>query len=133
DKHAIVQWQKVITNFRCQIKDNIGADLAKITDCRFSTTNSAEQIALSIGLMNTMSPYFTYSMTIMCGIPEIRLEGTVEDWKRIRSLLNELRKYNLDWWINRLAPIIDEFVLARQEVVHQKFWSEIFKVKYKDV
>src|SRR5581483_9537237 len=34
DKHAIVQWQKVITNFRCQIKDNIGADLAKITDCR---------------------------------------------------------------------------------------------------
>ena len=33
-----------------------------------------------------MSSYFQYSMTAICGIPEITLEGIPEDWEKVLSI-----------------------------------------------
>jgi len=46
--------------------------------------------------MGAMKTYFTYKMFIECGIPEITLEGTLEDWLEIKRRIQKFRKYNQD-------------------------------------
>ena len=131
DMKSSFDWSNVIFNLQGQIKDNVGENLMKIANSRFSTTTLNEDLAYNIALMNSMSSYFNYSITLMCGIPEITLEGTIEDWQRIDSTAMELKKYNLNWWLQDLEPILREFVKARSGNINQKFWSNIFELKRK--
>ena len=52
-----------------------------------------------------MSPYFTYSVSISCGIPEITLEGEYEDWVAIEERMEALEKYGLGWWTDNLKEM----------------------------
>ena len=67
------------------------------------------------------------SVSTRCGIPEVTLEGTVEDWKKLRERAIGLAQYDLDWWINALKPILDQFINAASGKVDQNFWSAIYK------
>ena len=49
----------------------------------FSTTGAVEQVANGIVLMSAMKSYFAYRGRTLCGIPEVTLEGTVDDWTNI--------------------------------------------------
>ena len=40
------------------------------------------------------------------------LKGTVEDWELLKRKAKELEKYDTEFWITRLIPILDEFVNA---------------------
>jgi hypothetical protein len=63
----------------------------------------------------------------VCGIPEITLEGTADDWQRMRDRLEVLATYDLDWWISRLAPILDQFTAAAKGHPDREFWKAIYK------
>lgn len=69
----------------------------------FSTTTNDDVIVGSIVLMATMKEYFDYKMSLLCGIPEISLLGTPEDWDLIHSRVKKLRsfaehnKYFAEW------------------------------------
>ena len=79
--------------------------------------------------MAAMQKYFDYVCKTLCGIPKIRLRGTGEDWKQLRTKTSELAKYELDWWISKLLPIIDKMVSAAvdgEEDPH--FWDSIYKI-----
>lgn len=41
-------------------------------------------------------------MVCICGIPEITLKGTVEDWKLLREKALSLGRYELEWWTEEL-------------------------------
>jgi hypothetical protein len=77
--------------------------------------------------MDSYSSYFTYAMKCVCGIPKIAIEGTVEDWRRIRARVEVIETFGLDWWIARLRPILDEFVLAAEGHPTREFWQAIYK------
>jgi hypothetical protein len=49
--------------------------------------------------MDAMKSFFEYSVSTMCGIPEITLEGTPEDWRKIEEKTKALAKYDLEWWV----------------------------------
>jgi len=74
-------WEKTIDNFSEKIDKNINdKELIKILTADFSTTHQAEKIASKITLMKSFEPYFEYvQILIVCGIPEITLEGTTKD------------------------------------------------------
>ncbi|PSK89576.1 uncharacterized protein DUF4419 [Taibaiella chishuiensis] len=38
-----------------------------------------------------------------------------------------LRKYNLDWWIDELAPLLEQFVQASEGKTDRPFWRNMFK------
>jgi hypothetical protein len=96
--------------------------------CNFSTTTPEIRTASEIVLMDTFSKYFKYGITI-CGIPRITLEGTREDWETMRLRLEVLATYELEWWVERLRPIFDEFVLAAEGRPTPPFWRAIYKPK----
>ncbi|KAG6361716.1 hypothetical protein INS49_009944 [Diaporthe citri] len=56
----------------------------------FSTTTDSDRVVGSILFMGAMQKYFSYSMTVFCGLPSVTLLGCVEDWENILSRLDKL-------------------------------------------
>lgn len=126
-------WEGIFPDFSAAIENNTKEEVWKLMSPEFSTTTKIEKAAFEITLMDAMSPYFTYSVSIICGIPEITVEGTVEDWEKIETRIEELNKYKLGWWADDLKHIISECKKASQGEVNKKFWKNIFIVNYQDM
>jgi hypothetical protein len=120
-------FQRAIADFSSQIRDETDPVLYETLICDFSTTTGATRTASEVALMDTYSSYFDYAMMCVCGIPEITIEGTVEDWRRIRARAEVLETFGLGWWVSRLRPILDEFVLAADRQPTLNFWKGIYK------
>lgn len=50
----------------------------------FSTTDEPAREARFAAFADVVSPYYSYGV-YFCGLPAFRLEGTVRDWKRLRT------------------------------------------------
>lgn len=118
-------WTEVITAFSDQIKQHIGQHHNLIT-AQFSTTGDLEKAAFEVTLMDAMKGYFIYWMSL-CGIPSITLEGTTQDWLEISQRIQRFRAFDLDWWVDRLEPILTEFVAASKGEANTVFWQDIYK------
>ena len=121
-------WEAVFNEFSQQIRQQIGDDLHKLLTPTFSTTTSVETVAYEVTMMEAMQPYFNYAVT-MCGIPSITLEGKTEDWIALVKQFRRFRVYGLQWWIDRLEPILKQFAYARSGKVDRDFWQNMYKLK----
>ena len=119
-------WPEVFESFSVQIRDHIGDKTHDLLTPAFSTTGPVEKAAAQVVLMNCFKQYFVYRFLCICGIPEITLEGSVDDWKQLREKTLALAEYDLAWWIDALRPILDQFVAAASGSVDQKFWCRIY-------
>ena len=50
----------------------------------------------------------------LCGIPQILLEGSAEDWQNLGRRVREWGRFDLNWWLKPLQPILDQFIAALQ-------------------
>jgi hypothetical protein len=80
-------------------------------------------------LLDTMQSYFSYEFQTLCGIPQIVLEGTNEDWKTLAERTRRIGEFGLRAWTTLLEPILDEFVAASSGRVRAPFWQSIYKVR----
>lgn len=120
-------WPEVFQAFSEGIAAHLGPQRDLVV-CDFSTTGPCERAASEIVLMDAMKQLFDYSFLTMCGIPEITLEGTVDDWRSIRHRAEALREYELGWWVSGLAPVLDQLVAAAEGRVDVGFWESLFKL-----
>nr|AYM52230.1 hypothetical protein [Sorangium cellulosum] len=119
-------WPGVFGEFSAQIAAHIGRQRDLVV-CDFSTTGPVERAASEIVLMDALQHYFTYELWTMCGIPEITLEGAVDDWISIRRRVRALGEYELSWWTRALEPVLDQFVAAARGHADVRFWEVMFK------
>ena len=77
--------------------------------------------------MDVFKQYFNYQvMYIVCGIPYITLTGTPQDWQHVLSKTQKLKAYQgIAPWIEKLEPILKEFVAASEGKPRQVFWQSI--------
>ena len=123
-----VDWPILINDFASQIDKHTKDNIAKTITSDFSTTGSVERVASQITLMESVKSYFEYIVEYFaCGIPSITLDGSVEDWKRVREKTMQLKKYGLEKWIDSLDPILKEFILAADGKPNQIFWKSMMK------
>ncbi len=120
-------WNEVFEEFSTKIRSYIGGATHDLLVPTFSTTGSVEKAATEIVLLDAMQSYFTYSLMTTCGIPKIRLEGNVTDWQDLLQRTKELAQFELHWWIDRLIPILEQFVTAAQGNPDQFFWQSMYK------
>ena len=121
-----VNWDSIFGEFEKQIRSNTKNNIADIITADFSTTGRTEKIASQITLMESVKSYFEYKvMTLGCGIPDITLTGTPDDWRKVREKAQSLKGYGMDWWIDSLDPILKQFVDASQGTVDTEFWTEM--------
>lgn len=122
-------WEEIFPEFTKQMNTYIKRDLYARVVLDFSTSTLKEKTAFEIAFMDAMSSYFSYEFISLCGIPEIIIKGTKEDYNKILSSLESLRQYDLDWWIDKLVPIIEQFILALEGQSNDDFWYSIYKQK----
>ena len=123
-------WHEVIDDFAAKIDKNTNNNVTDIFQANFSTTTKDSRVVSQIVLMDAMQKYFDYKFSTMCGIPEIRVAGTKQDWENVKSKTNEVLKLipDLKVWIDgSLNTILDHFINAFDDKVDKKFWNEIYK------
>ena len=122
------QWEEIFPEFTKQIALQTGSELINTLTSDFSTTTPVEKIASEITIMKAMESYFEYIvMYVVCGIPEITLQGTTEDWEKVLEKTQQLSKYDLEWWTKELEPILKEIIATSKGKVDKNFWRNMFK------
>lgn len=122
-------WEEVFPEFSKKITQVINEDLYSNIVLNFSTSTKKEINAFEIAFMDIMSNYFDYEFISLCGIPEIEIKGTIKDYQKIINALEELKKYNLDWWINKITPNINKIIQTLKGEENLEFWNSIYKEK----
>ena len=123
-----VKWDKLLNTFDNMIAESTKDNLADVMRADFSTTDKTARIVSQMTLMSSVKAFFDYSVIyISCGIPNITIEGTTDDWEKVLNKTQQLRKYNLDWWVDDLVPILNEFSNASKGNVNKVFWRNIVK------
>jgi len=127
-------WEGILAQFSAAIKDNVSANYDRLI-ADFSTTGPLERAVCDVTLMDMFSPFFEYLALSGCGIPTITLEGEQADWTRLKQKVEYLSEFELDWWLEDLRIITEQFARAARGQVDRGFWQGMYKVRngYGDV
>ena len=122
-------WDGAFAEFSAGMRPHIGAQTHELVTAPFSTTGPVELAAFNVSLMDAMQNYFAFGMTTSCGFPEITLEGSVDDWTALRARAADLARFDLDWWIRALLPVLDQFVETAAGRPSKDFWCSFYKLQ----
>ncbi|KAK7212803.1 hypothetical protein V2G26_019981 [Clonostachys chloroleuca] len=100
----------------------------------FTTTQDNDKIVAAILMMGTLQKYFSYKMTMMCGIPSVTLQGEREDWTKLRDRLDKIANWGEEpaQFATRLKTVLDYFILSFDEPTSadvKEFWNKIAHYK----
>lgn len=112
--------------FAGKVKENIGGRLYDTCIPKFTQTDNVSLVAFQMTLMGAMEKYFNYNMVCGCGIPKVKLLGTLEDWIMLRNHAEKLKTFDLDWWINKLLVVLDKLIAAYKGEIDKDFWNDIY-------
>jgi Domain of unknown function (DUF4419) len=96
----------------------------------FSTTTETARLAGVVVLFSTMKQYFKFTCTVLCGIPQFTLRGTVADWENIEQRIKRLLEFDHPYlrnWYSMLAPILRQFTESAKGNIDINFWQQIVK------
>lgn len=96
----------------------------------FSTTTETDRVVASVLFMGAMQKYFTYLMTLTCGIPSVTLLGEVADYEDILTRLDKLEQLGDEptQFAKMLRPILRHMILSFREPTNPEvisFWNRI--------
>ncbi|CAG8653772.1 2530_t:CDS:1, partial [Scutellospora calospora] len=124
-------WPEVLNRFTTEVDKHVEKiDLAQLLVCNFSTTTTNSLTASRIVMLDTVKAYFKFTVFMGCGIPKVTLDGTLEDWTKLQEKVIQLRKLNLelDFWLDRLEPVLWNLVATYRGEIDEDFWSRIMNV-----
>ncbi len=119
-------WESVIHDFAACLNERVAENYSNFVS-DFSTTGPLERVVCEVALLDVFQSYFEYIMYCVCGIPEITLEGSPDDWMKLREKVEFLAPYKLDWWLPHLREITEHFHRAANGDVDKEFWQDIYK------
>ena len=133
-------WQGIIDEFLGKIKESVGEEIISNLQSNFTTTNSITLTTSQLAIMSSMKQYFIYKVFMcLCGISSITLEGSLEDWEKLKKKFEFLSKkeFGLNWWMEHLIPIIDKIIETKKYYFQNKninnelrnFWKDMIKLK----
>jgi hypothetical protein len=122
-------WTKAFASWAEQIRAHVGSPVHDLLVCDFSTSGPVERAASQIVMMDVFERYFQFLVYCVCGIPTVTLEGTTADWQRLADKTAGLAEFELDWWLDHLLPLCDQFVRASRGDVDLAHWQDICKLR----
>jgi len=96
---------------------------------QFSTTKPGDQMVCGIVLMSIVQKYFSYKMSLLCGIPNITLLGTVEDYKILSQKVDRLLEFqiagddSMKKWHTMLQFVCTNLIASKMDFPDKKFWQ----------
>jgi hypothetical protein len=116
--------KEIIEELVEKISQTVGSQLVDALTPNFSTTTNESLIAGKVSIMSAFKRYFRYHMgMLVCGIPYILLEGTLEDWEKILEKLKFLSKYEFS--NKKMEKDIKEIINTKKGKINLDFWRKI--------
>jgi hypothetical protein len=122
-KELIVQTPTFSADYFCGkfaelLEENIkDKEFATHYTTKFTTSNQIISTVNNITLMNTLKEYFSFSMILGCGFPEVILEGTQEDWVQLNESYQFFKKIfgetELKHWFKHFDKVMELFMMMR--------------------
>ncbi|KAI9150871.1 DUF4419 domain [Paramyrothecium foliicola] len=96
----------------------------------FSTTSDSDRVVASILFMGAMQKYFSYGMSLTCGIPSITLLGQQSDWQMIFTRLDKLEQLGEEptHFAKMLRPVLAYMILSFEQPTSPgvvNFWNKM--------
>lgn len=97
----------------------------------FSTTTDTDNVVASILMMASMQSYFSYEMSIACGLASVTLLGKQSDWALLEDKLEKMATFGEEpaQFASLLKPIILRFTRSFDDPAAPEtvdFWQRIF-------
>jgi hypothetical protein len=100
-------WEEVFPEFRkaMDIKNE------NFVTPQFSTSTVVSNVACDIALMDMLQSFFEYTLWTKCGIPEIKVYGTVTDYEKLLILVEHLAsQLDMNVWFWHFNYTIQKFI-----------------------
>lgn len=96
----------------------------------FTTSTNTDRTVFSVILMASMQKYFSYTCHLECGIPNVTLLGTTEDYENLAKRVDRLLEFDCGTglmvkWHKYLAPIFAELIRCTKLSPNKDFWAKI--------
>lgn len=121
-------WPGVFTELSDKIAEHVGKKRDLIV-ADFTTTGPIERAASEVTLLEAFQAYFEYRVMTLCGIPQITLLGTANDWLSIRRRAAVFGEFGLEEWTKVLLPVLDQIVATAHGNEDPAFWRSFLKVE----
>lgn len=124
-------WASVFPLFEDGMNEKMNENVVKNMGSKFSTTTQTSYISSRIVIMDALQSYFSYTVTTFCGIPEVRINGTVDDWEIIKSSIEYLCKNAIfeEDWISGYHKFINEVIKVLQDNGDGDYWNRLYHYK----
>jgi len=127
-------WSTVFGQFADKVKEKVKLDFYDVMVDDTSVATKLSRIATEITIMDCFQRYFKFVLRGGCAITEVSLVGSKDDWEKLRTKVRKLKEMNkddrlmLDWWLDRLVPVVDQIVdQAVSRKVDRDFWSKMYQ------
>ncbi len=124
-------WLSAINLFRKPLREHLPTGIMELCLPQFSTLTLESETAITVNFMDTVSKYFDFMMTTLCGIPAIRMEGSIDDWKLLAGSVRSLSEYivGLEQYFEVLQELLDKLVTEYESSQPDyDFWTSFYKV-----
>lgn len=125
-------WHEVFPMFNTAFRKLVpNQELLATATKAYSLDTPEIQAATMVTFMDAASPFYSYGVGTLCGIPKIMLMGTADDYAALMQTALRLRTFfgeHLGDYFDRLAPILA--YLSREyeaKTPDNEFWSSIYK------
>jgi hypothetical protein len=126
-------WGRSIQLVRGPLRELINSDILDIFLPKFSGMTQEDEVAILVCFMETISSYYEFEWSTMCGIPRIVVEGTAADWMLFSDNLTRMSALfagdELDPYFQNITSIVAKIATTvAHGVADEDFWESIFKV-----
>jgi len=129
DGSDVLNLNAIITELLELIPSDVSAFLPE-----FSTDTLESRFAHSAAFCDAMSPYYNYSM-LLCGFPSVTVNGTVDDWHRVKTcfieVMNKLTVIDSEsLYVTGVIRILDNIIDSYDNPdEHTDFYNNILFLK----
>jgi hypothetical protein len=121
--------RNIVKKFTDGLKAKIPGSFVENLSDSFSNSTPDEVTTFQITTMHTLKAFFEFIViSVICGIPRIKLQGTVADWHGLANRLKELRDYNFGWYVDKILPHVERISESFGAEPADDFWINMFKI-----
>ncbi len=122
-----IDWSAAVRLMGKMIKEDMKIDLATLLTSPFSNTTPVELAVFDCTLMDTVKSYYGYEFSLMCGLPQVTLRGSPDDFQQVIDRVNGLRTIFADfhWWLDRLLPNLQQLKASAEGKPDIDWWKKI--------